>query len=441
MKTRARALGVAVATLGAASFGLAPVERERPAPPQRPSACVEVRAGEPLGTRVEAARPGEALCLAPGRHQGPVRVPEGVTVWGPRDAVIHGGGAGTTVWLSSGARLLGVTVDGSGARYDTLDAAVHLTGDDVTVEGVKVVDALFGILSEQAKRPRISGNEVLGRAGVPLGLRGDGIRLWETTGATVEDNWVERTRDCVVWYSSGNAFRRNTVKGGRYGTHFMYSHRNRVEDNRYLGDEVGVFVMYSRDVTLVRNQLIDSAGAAGIGLGLKESGNVVAEHNLFLHDTLGLYLDGSPLQNDEHNRFVSNLFELSQTAVVFHSSPARNAFLGNGFRDNRAQVMVEGGGDALGITWEGNDFDDYQGYDLDGDGVGDLPYELHDLSDDLVAHHPALAFFEGGPVLSLVSIAGHVVPLLEPKPLMVDQTPRVHRRSELARVLEVPLAR
>jgi nitrous oxidase accessory protein len=155
---------------------------------------------------------------------------------------------------------------------------------------------------------------------------------------------------------------------------------------------------------------------------------------------VGLYLDTSPLQNDEHNRFAKNLFQLSQAAVIFHSSPARNAFVDNGFRDNGTPVRVEGGGDALGITWEGNDFDDYQGYDLDGDGLGDVPYELHDLSDDLVAHHPSLAFFDGEPVLWLASVAGHVVPLLTPRSLVVDQKPRVYRRGELARALEVPRA-
>lgn len=431
--------GVALALVlgGCASSGV-PAPQLR-SPPPRPSACREVSPQDELPRLLLEAHPADAFCLSPGRHRGPLQVRAQVTLWGPRAAVIHGEGRGTTVSLSEGARLLGLTVDGSGGRYETLDAAVHVTGDDVTVEGVKVADALFGILVEQARRPRVIGNEVSGRAEIPLGLRGDGIRLWETTDGTIEDNQVERSRDCVVWYSSGNTFRRNTVREGRYGAHFMYSHRNAVEDNTFQGNEVGVFVMYSRGVVVRGNRILDSAGSAGMGVGLKESGDLTIERNLLRHNTLGFYLDGSPLQNDEHNLFSANLIELSQTAVVFHSSPARNAFLGNAFRDNDTQVMVEGGGDALGITWEGNDFDDYQGYDLDGDGTGDVPYQQHSLSDDLVAHHPSLAFFQGAPVLALVRAAGHVVPLLAPRPLLSDPKPRRHR-GDLAQALGVPRA-
>lgn len=399
--------------------------------PGRPGACREVSTQDDLARLLRDARPGDALCLSPGRHRGQVQVPAHVTLWGPRAAQLDGAGTGTTVRLTDGARLLGLTVEGSGARYDTLDAAVHVTGEGVTVEGVRVVNALFGILVEQARGPRLINNEVSGRTELPPGMRGDGIRLWETTGALIEGNRVERSRDCVVWYSSGNTFRSNTMREGRYGAHFMFSHDNVVEDNTFSGNEVGVFVMYSRGVVVRRNRVVDSAGAAGMGLGVKESGDLTVERNLLRNNTVGVYLDSSPLQNDEHNVFTSNLVELSQSAVVFHSSPERNAFFGNSFRGNETQVAVEGGGDALGITWEGNDFDDYQGYDLDRDGVGDVPYQQHSLSEDLVSHHPALSFFQGAPVLALVRAAGHVAPLLAPKPVLSDPKPRQLRRADL----------
>lgn len=440
MSPRCHRVGLALLLGGCTPAGPA-ARAVLPPPALRPSACRAVDPLEDLEGLLRQAHPAEAFCLAPGDYHGPVQVPAQVTVWGPRAATIHSEGRGTTVRVASGARLLGLTVDGSGGRFATLDAAVHVTGDDVTVQGVKIVDALFGVLVEQARRPRLIGNEVSGQRDLTMGLRGDAIRLWETTGGAIEDNQVDDSRDCVIWYSSDNAFRRNTVRAGRYGAHFMFSHRNLVEDNRFLGNEVGVFVMYSRDLVVRRNQLLDATGAAGMGLGVKESGNLTVEQNLLGHDTLGLYLDSSPLQNDEHNLFAANLFVGSQTAVVFHSSPSRNAFLGNAFRGNGAPVLVEGGGDALGVTWEGNDFDDYQGYDLDGDDLGDVPYELHSLSADLVAHYPALAFFTGAPVLALVSTAGHVVPLLTPTPVLRDARPRLHRRGgDLARALGVPHA-
>ncbi|HZI14884.1 MAG TPA: nitrous oxide reductase family maturation protein NosD [Myxococcus sp.] len=391
--------------------------------PGRPEACRTVEAGAAVQPLLDE---GGALCLKPGVYRGPLSLPAGVTLWGPRDAVVRSSGEGTTVRLvGEGARLLGLTVDGSGGRYDSQDAAVLVRGRAARVEGVRVRNAVFGILLERTEGVTVRGNHVLGMGGLALGMRGDAIRLWETRHSTVEDNRVEAGRDVVVWYSSHNVLRRNTVTGGRYGTHLMHSHDNVVEDSRYASNEVGVFVMYSRNVTLRRNVFADATGAAGMGVGVKESGNVTATDNLLVRNTVGLYLDTSPLQEGDANVFERNHFRLGDVAVVFHSSPRRNTFRDNGFRDNHAQVQVEGGGDAMEVEWRGNGFDDYAGYDLDGDGVGDVPYELRNLSGDLVASYPDLAFFRGSPTLSLVRAAGELLPLFAPKTVLRDTAPRL----------------
>ncbi len=418
---------VALLGVGCSSPQVPSAPSEPLAPPAaRPLGCRDVPAGTSLQEVLDGASPGAAFCLAPGVYPAPLRIPSGVSLWGPRSAVVRSSGQGTTVQLEGqGARLLGLTVDGSGNRFDTLDAAVRVQGDEAVVEGVSVRDATFGILVNRSHRVVLRGNHVVGTGGPALGMRGDAIRLWETRDSLVEGNHVEGSRDLVVWYSSGNRVLRNTVRGGRYGTHFMHSHGNLVEDNRYLGNEVGIFVMYSRDITLRRNLLADATGAAGMGLGLKESGNITAVGNQLLHNTVGLYLDSSPLQVEDANLFEGNLFRLGETGVVFHSSPRRNTFRGNSFRDNHDPVQVEGGGDALAITWHGNDFDDYAGYDLDEDGVGDVPHELRSLSGELVAHYPELAFFRGSPTLALVRAAGELLPLFAPRTLLRDEAPRM----------------
>jgi nitrous oxidase accessory protein len=205
----------------------------------------------------------------------------------------------------------------------------------------------------------------------------------------------------------------------------MYSHGNEVVGNRYVGNVVGVFAMYSRDLEIRENLFARSGGAAGIGLGLKESGNLLVSDNVFVADTTGAYLDTSPLYLDHHNRFERNVFRLCDTAVAFHSSAERNVFAGNSFRDNQTQVRVEGRGDALQVEWRRNDFDDYAGYDLDGDGFGDVPHEERSLAEDLTARFPQLAFFDGAPALALVELTGRVVPLFRARTLLRDPEPRM----------------
>jgi nitrous oxidase accessory protein len=389
-----------------------------------PEGCRVVGADEALGAVLAQAKSGDALCLREGIWSGPIEL-DGVALYGTPRSIIRTNGRGTTVLMHSHSALYGVTVDGSGGRFDVLDAAVKVNGDDVTVEGVTVVNSVFGILSEKSKRVQVRFNHVRGIGGEALGMRGDGIRLWETNDSVVEGNQVEDARDCVVWYSSNNRVVGNDVRSGRYGLHLMYSHHNRLADNVFVANEVGIFAMYSRDLQIEGNQLLFSRGSAGIGLGMKESGNLNVRRNVMAYDTQGLFLDNSPLTVGDQNVFEDNEVRLSDVGVGFLSSQHDNLFRHNTFKDNTTQVRVDGGGDALGVRWVENTWSDYAGYDLDGDGKGDLPYELKDLSDALSVTHPELAFLRGTPALGLVAVAGEVVPLFAPKPVLHDDHPRM----------------
>jgi nitrous oxidase accessory protein len=394
-------------------------------PPAPPAACEVLPPGGELTRWLESAQPGAAACLESGVHPGPLRVPAGVTLWGPREAVVRSSGEGTTVRLASGAALLGVTVDGSGGRFDQLDAAVHVEGAGTRVEGVLVRNAVHGILVERAERVVVRGNVVHGDRGESLGLRGDGIRLWETRDSVVEDNRVHDGRDVVVWYSGGNRLRRNHVTGGRYGTHLMYSHGNRIEDSRYQDNVVGIFLMYSRDVEVRGNLLAGSSGSAGIGLGLKEAGNLRVRRNLLLHDTTGIHLDTSPLDPADHNLFEDNAIVFCEAGVVLHGSERRNLFRRNDFRELQSLTRVEGRSDPRGVTWSENHFDEYAGYDLDRDGFGDVPHEFRSIDSLLAGRRPELAFFRGTPALLLAEAVTRIVPLFESEALAVDPRPRM----------------
>jgi len=387
---------------------------------------VTLAAGADLQARVDGADEGAVLCLQPGSYFGPLTVTKRVEIWGPREAVIRSSGEGTTIEIEAdGSALLGLTVDGSGGRFDTLDAAVHVVADDVRVQGVRVQNAVFGLLIEKSNRAAILDNVLQGPDEGPLGLRGDGIRLWETRDSEVRNNQVIGCRDMVIWYSSNNRLIGNTVVRSRYGTHFMYSHDNRIEGNRYLDNVVGIFIMYSRNLTLRDNLLARSSGPGGMGLGIKESGNLTVSDNAFIANTKGVYMDTAPLEPDDFNTFENNAFFHSDIAVLMHSSQKRNAFLGNQFVSNHSQLQVEGGGNALGVDWNGNAFDDYAGYDMDRDGFGDIPYELRRLSSQLESTYPQLQFFRGAVTLEFLDAISSLFPMVEPETTLIDPRPRM----------------
>lgn len=410
-------------TVGACLLALASLGFTRPTP------CHDVAAGAPLQALLDAAVDGDAFCLAPGDHPGPLRVTRRVTIAGPREAVIRANGSGSTISLEAdGAVLEGVSIDGSGGRFDLLDAAVRIAADEIRVEGVLVSGALFGVLANQASRLVIRGNEVRGNPHKALGMRGDAIRLWEVRDSLIEGNHTTDARDLVVWYSPGNRLLGNVVERGRYGVHFMYSHDNVATDNRMLGNVVGIFAMYSRHLRIERNLLARATGAAGMGLGAKESGDLSIRENAIIDNSVCIHLDNSPLEPDEWNDFDGNDIRGCDVGLSFQGIAERNRFVGNRFSDNDVQVRIEGGGDARAAEFRGNDWGDYAGYDLDRDGVGDLPYELRSLSGDLATRNPQLGLFRGSPAMWLVEIVGRVVPLFRPTTILIDPEPRVRSR-------------
>ncbi|MEZ6038074.1 MAG: nitrous oxide reductase family maturation protein NosD [Planctomycetota bacterium] len=391
----------------------------------RPPHGVLVAPGTSLQAAVDAAADGATLLLQAGEYAGPVVIRRPLLLWGPPDAVLTGDQGSTLRVEGDDVTLQGFTVRGSGQRFDLMDGGIHLRGADLVVEGVTVEKSLFGILAERSQRVALRGNLVVGTGLAAMGLRGDGIRLWETSDSVVTDNVVRDSRDLVVWYSSRNRLERNEVVRSRYGTHFMYSHDNVVRDSRYVEDEVGVFVMYSHDILLERNLIAEAGGAAGMGLGMKESGNVTVTDNWFLANTTGIYVDNSPLDPDHQNRYARNVLRFAEAAVAMHSTVQRSEFVDNEFRDNGAVVKVGGKGDAVGCRFDGNHYDTYQGYDLDGDGRGDVPFEFRRLSTQLEARYPQLALLHGAPSMAMVDLVGEVMPLFRPQCLMRDDAPRL----------------
>lgn len=423
-----------VPTILAFVLGVAACSRARrevtegsPAVPSRPAGCRDVAHGSDLAAVLASAQDGDSLCLAPGRWTAPIDIAKRISIWGPRDAVIAANRPGSVVTITgAGAALAGLTIDGSSSRFDKLDAAVHVLADDVRVEGIAVVHSVYGILVEKCKRATVIDNHVRGDAATAMGMRGDTIRLWETYDSVVRRNLVEDGRDMVVWYSSRNIIAENRVLRGRYGTHFMYSHDNDVHDNAYVDGVVGVFVMYSKRVTLTRNLVINASGASGMAIGLKDAGDIVVRDNVLVHDTVGIYLDNTPGQADESLTVEGNAIRMCTTAIHMHSTPYSARFAGNSLADNGVQLAAEAGTRPTQATWRGNYFDDYAGYDLDDDGVGDLPHAVESASEDLVAQHAELAFFRGGPALALVDIGSRLLPLWEPRVLLVDAAPRMN---------------
>ena len=114
-----------------------------------------------------------------------------------------------------------------------------------------------------------------------------------------------------------------------------------------------------------------------------------------------------------------------------NTSESGLTFRGNDFHQNADMIEVDGGGDAMLVAMRGNHYSDYEGYDLDADGVGDVAYEVKALSSELTESRPSLKLFHGTAAMGLVDAVARAMPMLASHKLLVDAAP-LTRRPQLA---------
>lgn len=391
---------------------------------------------------VDAASPYDTVRVGPGTYRERIRIERPVVLLGEGRPVLDAGGEGHVVEASAPLVLQGFRLRNTGTNPDQEHAGVMVRDGRAEVVDNILEDVYYGVYLKNAPGSLVRGNRITGKD-LPPPRRGDGIRLWYSSNSRILENRVHRTRDVVVYFSSDLAIRGNAITGGRYGLHYMYSDHNEFVGNYFARNQVGAFIMYSRDVRLRQNVFAEARGASGMGLGLKDADEVVARDNLLVGNESGLYLDNAPRTAADTNRVRENLFLHNGSAVRMLPSVTGNVFEGNSFVDNRRPVEVSGGvgrDQADRNAWDGNHWSGYAGFDRDDDGVGDTPYRYARLTDDLLSRHPALRLYEASPVMPVVEALRRFFPLLEPEPVFVDGTPRLEAAALERWATEPPVA-
>ena len=375
---------------------------------------------------VDATASGGLLTPAAGVYAGPVTINKPIVIEGGGKVTIDAGGKGSVIYLkANNVTLKGLHLTDSGESHNDIDSGIQVRGDFNVIKDNVIDNSLFGIDLQQSKNNIVRGNHISSK-NMELGVRGDSIRLWYSFDNKITDNIIRNSRDMVVWYSRGNLIARNDARGGRYSLHFMYAQFNEVIDNHYEDNSVGIFLMYSDSVVLKNNYIAHATGATGMGIGFKETSGVVVMNNRILYCATGLYLDVSPFQPDTINRIEGNLIAYSGIGILFLNDWTGNILKGNSFQGNITQVAVSGGGKTANRnTWDGNYWDDYEGFDLDKDQVGDKAYELYSYADRIWMDVPSARFFKGSPVLEVMDFLERLAPFSHPNMLVRDKHPRM----------------
>lgn len=377
----------------------------------------------PLQPLIDETEEGAILVLPAGTYAGPVTIDKPLTLDGQGHATIDAGGMGSVIVLNTDdATVRNLHLTNSGESHNDIDAGVQVRGNFNVIQDNVIDDCLFGVDLQQSESNIVRRNKISSKP-FELGQRGDAIRMWYSFNNKVTDNVSFDSRDTVVWYSEGNEILRNKSSNSRYSLHFMYSRYNLVEDNHYFNNTVGIFLMYSDGIVVRNNHIAHAAGPTGVGIGFKETSELIIEGNEVLYCASGMYIDISPFQPDTTNQFTNNLFAYNSIGVRFLNDWRGNIFKKNRFIDNLTQVMVSSGKTANNNVWEGNYWSDYEGFDEDEDGVGDSPYILYTYADRLWKDEPYAQFFKGSPMLEVLDFLERLAPFTEPNLMVQDDTP------------------
>lgn len=376
-----------------------------------------------LQALVDATPVGGTLHLSPGVYAGPVALARPIVLEGGGKATIDGGGKRSVLWVNTGnAVVRGLVLRNTGSSHDQMDAGIAIQGDSNRIEGNVIENALFGIVLKQSKHNLVRNNRIRSKA-AELPLRGEAIRLWNSTGNRIEDNDIAAARDFTLMNSAYNSISGNSIHGSRYGMHFIFSPHCHVEGNRLSSNATGIIVLNSNYLTIRNNTLQHTNDVSGACIAIKKSTEILAEGNRIVHCATGILSD-SPVGDANKVVFRNNLVAHNTTGVQLYGEKGGHTFENNRFENNLVHVAMHGSGDALSNRWQGNYWDDYQGFDLNRDGIGDTPHEVYAYADRIWMETPAARFFRNSPALELLDFLERLAPFSAPDLLLRDPQPR-----------------
>lgn len=380
----------------------------------------------PLQPLIDATPAGGTLRPAAGLYAGPVVIERPMVIDGGSKVSVDAGNRGTVLTVrASGVTIRGLRLTGSGETHDGIDAGLAIEGHDNLVDGNVLDEVFFGIHIKGGNRNRIRDNRVTGK-NLSLGLRGDGLRIWNGRDNEITGNEFRRVRDLTLANSPDNRVANNRLADARYAMHIVFSPRTRVEGNIIERTGTGIVAMYSTDLIVRGNRISHALDGGGAALTFKDSGGALVENNEVVHCAVGLMAD-APVNAELTHVIRNNRFAHNITGMSFYGEKGGHRILDNHFDNNLTQVSISAPGVGEANVWRGNHWSDYQGFDRDGDGIGDTPYELWLYADRLWMELPKAKFFANSPSLELLDFLERLAPFSSPNLILRDSLPRLRR--------------
>lgn len=385
------------------------------------SETIRLRAGQSIQEAVDKASDGDTLLLGAGLYQeNEIIIRKPLTILGESFPIIDGQDKGN-IFVVAGENIhfSGIKIINTGrSNMDDSAGIKFFDSKNCSVENMQLENTFFGLHFSNSSNLTIRNNHLVAEAEREY-QTGNGIHLWKCKDSLIEKNYVKGHRDGIYLefvtntVSEGNLIEENK----RYGLHFMFSHDNSYLQNTFKKNGAGVAVMYTRNVLMKENIFEENEGASSYGILLKDISDSEVIGNIFRKNTIGIYMEGS-----SRTMFKNNSFNNNGWALKLMASNDDNTFYANNFFANTFDISTNG--NLVLNKLEANYWDKYEGYDLDKDKIGDVPYRPINLFSVIVEKIPSAVILWRSFLVMLLDRMEKVIPSITPEN-MIDNSPKM----------------
>jgi nitrous oxidase accessory protein len=364
---------------------------------------------------IELAQHGDEIIVEKGIYrESNIKIDKKLFLNGRDLPVIDGEFKGHIIQiLSDSVTIRGFKIVNVGQSYTKDYAALHVSKSRYfQIENLVLENVFFGILVEKSHNGTINGNVISGNAKDEAGA-GNGIHLWHSSKVSISNNEVFRVRDGIYFeFVTESTIMDNFSHDNiRYGLHFMFSNNDSYYTNLFTRNGAGVAVMFSKNITMTENTFLENWGTASYGLLLKEIYDAEITNNTFEQNTIGINLEGSTRINYRNNDFIRNGWAVKIAGACYANKFTSNNFLNNSFDISYNSKLNDN-------SFEGNYWSSYAGYDLDKDGIGDVPFRPVKLFSYIVNRTPETIVLLRSLFIDLINFSERVSPVFTPDQLM-----------------------
>ena len=366
---------------------------------------------------IDAAVPGDSIWVEKAiYHERNILINKSIVLVGSDFPVLDGDGKFEIISVKANR----VVVKGFKLMHSGISSMEDIAGikiynvRDVIISGNIFSETFFGIYVQSGINCTIENNQLKASSQTEQ-QSGNGIHCWKSDSMRITGNTIAGHRDGIYFeFVTNSIIWRNLSYGNiRYGLHFMFSHNDEYVSNIFRNNGAGVSVMFTRGVKMLNNSFEDNWGDGSYGLLLKEISDSYISGNKFNSNTCGIFMEGASRTRIEKNVFRNNGWGMRVEASCMENVITRNNFFSNSFDVGTNGTLVLN-------TFNNNYWDKYEGYDLNKDKVGDIPYHPLSLFSVIVERNPPAMLLFRSFMSSLLDKAEKMLPSLTPENLRDD---------------------